>query len=121
LISLILVIDDEFVQPIPASRQGSAVNRITLKDASPDGHFSVLDVISGDIEQRLPDWFADESRVDRKLLKNLSLTVDQLEKCGMEKQGAQYVLARCLFISFPRTPRHCRHRISGSPSRRTTP
>lgn len=100
LISLILVIDEEYVLPVAATRGGTQVKKIRLKDAVANGPFSMLDVVSGDIEARVPDWFSKESRVDRDLLRNLSVAVSQLEQCGMARQDAQYVLGRCLFISF---------------------
>lgn len=100
LISLILVVDEAYALPVAATRGGTQVKKIRLQDAAANGPFSMLDVISGDIEARVPDWFTKESRVDRDLLKNLSLAVSQLERCNMARQEAQYVLGRCLFISF---------------------
>lgn len=100
LVSLILVIDDDHALPVAATRSGTQVKKIRLQEATPNGPYSALDVISGDLESRVPDWFSKETRVDRDLLKNLSLAVLQLEKCGVRRQDAQYVLGRCLFISF---------------------
>lgn len=100
LISLIIVVDDQTAQPLSVAKKGKSATRLQLAEASQNGPYSAIDVMSGAIVERHPDWFSEEGRVDRDLLRNLSLAVEQLQKCGMDRQPAQYVLGRCLFVSF---------------------
>ncbi|MFC7288216.1 N-6 DNA methylase [Herminiimonas glaciei] len=100
LISLIIVVDDQTAQPLSVAKKGKSATCLNLAEASQTGPYSAIDVMSGAIEERHPDWFSEEGRVDRDLLRNLSLAVEQLQKFGMGRQPAQYVLGRCLFVSF---------------------
>jgi len=82
--------------------------RLCLNEARPDGPFSALDVATANLTRRLPKWFDVKSRVDRKLLANLSATVSKLTDNGFRSNAsiatrrrlAELLMGQVLFISY---------------------
>lgn len=106
LITVVLVVDSDAATAYPASAVAGAQASLTLTEAKIDGPWSCSDLLSGDVRERFPTWFRLEDRVDRKLLRNLNLTVRDLagsklrngRECG--KSAAQYLVGQALFISY---------------------
>lgn len=82
--------------------------RLNLDDARPDGPFSALDIATANLSRRLPKWFDVRARVDRKLLDNLSITVNKLAYEGLSENVplitrrhlAELLMGQVLFISY---------------------
>lgn len=108
LVSLVLVVDGTQLRPYPIHRGVEPAAPLGLKDASPRGPYSVADVRSGDVQERLPAWFSLESRVDRDLLHNLRHAVRRIAPVDRDGKpttevtpdDAQILLGRCLFVSY---------------------
>jgi hypothetical protein len=73
-------------------------------DARPDGIWSAAEVQSSDLQRRLEDWFDPNRRVDRHLLRQLSLSVTALsggdQPLIASQLEAQMLLAQVLFVSY---------------------
>lgn len=100
LVSLVVAVRGESALALPASQKESTGELFKLGDVRTDGPLSYVDVASGNIQQRLPEWFDIESRVDRELLENLSLTLQRLEHSHLGRAEAQLLLGRILFVSY---------------------
>lgn len=106
LITVVLVIDPDVATAYPASAIAGAQATLKLADAKAEGPWSCSDLLSGDVRERFPTWFRLEDRVDRKLLRNLNLTVRDLAICKLRsgrecgKSAAQYLVGQALFISY---------------------
>lgn len=100
LVSLLLVVDGERLIPCPIQKEAALGTPLILADASANGPFSAADIKSGNVQQRLADWFSLESRVDRELLHNLRYGVAQLMQAGINRDSAQFLLGQCLFVSY---------------------
>lgn len=121
LVSLVLVVHGDTLTPYPTRRDQPPAAPLTLKAASPAGPFSAADVRTGDVQERLPEWFRLDTRVDRELLRNLGATVERLSptekkskdgeapsraaarakvKPELPPDQAQILVGRCLFVSY---------------------
>lgn len=100
LISIVLFVNKENARAMPIINQGSEDEQITFSEAKKTGFFSSRDVQSGQVFLRHPNWFLPENRVDYHLLRNLSFIIRELEKIGLKKADAQYLMAQVLFISY---------------------
>ncbi|MDN7698627.1 N-6 DNA methylase [Burkholderia semiarida] len=106
LITVVLVADLDMATAYPASAVAGAQAKLKLADAKVNGPWSCSDLLSGDVRERFPTWFRLEDRVDRKLLRNLNLTVRDLATCKLRngrecgKSAAQYLVGQALFISY---------------------
>lgn len=100
LVSIILVVDDTHAVASPTSLPDASVERIEFKQATPFGTFSRADVQSGEVFARHADWFAPENKVDRKLLSNLGIIVNDLTHEGLSKVAAQLLMAQVMFVAY---------------------
>lgn len=100
LISVALVLGDSHVLPFPVQPGIPAGKPLALANASATGPFSAAEIQSGEIRQRLPNWFEPTARVDRCLLDNLGRAVNQLISAGVSQNNAQYLMGQVLFISY---------------------
>jgi hypothetical protein len=100
LVSLILVVDEDSLAAYPPAKTVRIGESLSLSKAVSTGHFSLADVASSDVQRRLPAWFSPADRVDRQLLRNLGLAIDQLVKTGLRRTTAQGLLGQILFISY---------------------
>ncbi len=106
LVSIVLVLTPDSALPFPVQKDVEPAGALALKAASTEGPFSAIDIASGDIQKRHPSWFSLEGRVDRNLLKNLSIAVGRLksleivpgEVLGLDR--AQLLLGQCMFVSY---------------------
>ncbi|MBN9423951.1 MAG: N-6 DNA methylase [Candidatus Accumulibacter sp.] len=106
LVSIVLVLTPDSALPFPVQKDVEPAGALALKAASTEGPFSAIDIASGDIQKRHPSWFSLEGRVDRNLLKNLSIAVGRLksleiapgEALGLDQ--AQLLLGQCMFVSY---------------------
>lgn len=81
---------------------------LNLDDARPDGPLSARDVRGADLAGRLPDWFKLTSRVDHRLIHNISIVVRDLVEKGFssgkpehaQRFGAQLLVGQILFVSY---------------------
>lgn len=105
LLSVLLVVSNERLVPVPVAPKREAGDPLPFSDARPDGSYSRADVQSGDIRERHPTWFRLEDRVDRKLVANLRETVAALTKLIVQgrpypRRDAQYLVGQVLFVSY---------------------
>lgn len=107
LATLIVEIKGEQARVLPARKLADAAIDLTLAEAKADGAFSALDVASANVARRLREWFDIEARVDRKLLTNLSTTVDALTREGFTdaarstyRRRAELLMGQVLFVSY---------------------
>jgi hypothetical protein len=108
LISVLLVVRDDEIVPVPVAPRRKPGAALRLADARRDGPLSKADIQSGDIRDRYPEWFNLEERVDRKLLANLRHTVNRLSRLHLDAPGAnrlsreqaQYLVGQVLFVSY---------------------
>lgn len=80
LVSVLLVIREADIVPVPVAPRRKPGSPLKLESARRDGPLSRADIQSGDIRERHADWFNLEERVDRKLLANLRATVGHLTR-----------------------------------------
>lgn len=93
---------------LPARKLQNPEQRLSLKEARPDGPFSALDIATANLSRRLPKWFDIKARVDSKLLANLSVTVSKLTGEGFRgtaaegtrRHLAELLMGQLLFISY---------------------
>lgn len=100
LISIVMVVSDAGLTAYPLARKLKPVGPLKPSQASSHGSFSAADICSNEVQQRLPNWFKPEARVDRQLLKNLKNTVLLLEGCKHSRDIAQTLMGQVLFISY---------------------
>lgn len=100
LVSVVLLVGDDEARAMPVARLDEA-EVIALEQARPFSAFSAQDVQSGDLFTRHADWFKDQSRVDQRLLDNLSELVRALETHdGLSRSDAQFLTAQVLFVAY---------------------
>jgi hypothetical protein len=103
LISIVMLVSDAGLTAYPLARRIKPAPMLKASQASAYGPFSAAEVRSGEIQQRLPNWFKPEVCVDRQLLKNLTDTVLKLEGDeggGHGRDVAQTLMGQVLFISY---------------------
>jgi hypothetical protein len=100
LISLVILVDDSTATVYPPTKTVKVGQSITIDEAATTGQFSLAEVASSEVQRRLPKWFSPTDRVDKQLLRNLGLAVDQLVKTGLAQSAAQGLLGQVLFISY---------------------
>lgn len=108
LATVVIEIRGDKALAVPARKLRHAGEYLSLRDASPDGPFSALEVASANLSRRLPKWFDIKARVDRKLLKNLSAAVEQLTENGFKggsdevtrRRLAELLMGQMLFVSY---------------------
>lgn len=103
LVSVLLVVRDDGIVPVPVVPKAAPGDVLPLEQARRDGPLSKADIQSGEIRERHPDWFELEERVDRKLLSNLRATISELTRAGgadMRRDDAQHLVAQMLFVSY---------------------
>ena len=101
LISIILILSNGTVTPVPVSKRASVGAPVLSSAISARGHFSAADVQSGDLYARHTDWFRHEERVDSYLLRNLNEAVRLLIKtAALSDDQAQQLVGQLLFVSY---------------------
>lgn len=106
LASALLVLGDSELRAysVPKWKKDDGYDVVPRDQAKVDGFWSASEIQSSDVQQRLSDWFDPHLRVDRDLLRQLSVAVTQLtsgEKPAVAHQlQAQMLLAQVLFISY---------------------
>lgn len=100
LVSVVIAIDGSRARALPVRRLRGAQEELQLQTSSEDGHFSAAEIRSSAISDRLPKWFDVKSRVDRKLLENISIAIVSIAKQGMSEQHAQVLMGQVLFVSY---------------------
>lgn len=93
---------------VPARKLETAEQHLRIEQVRRDGPFSASDVVSANLTRRVPEWFERDARVDKKLLDNISTTVDQLTRDGFDgvdderqrRQYAQLLMGEILFVSY---------------------
>ncbi|SEB46442.1 DNA methylase [Pseudomonas marginalis] len=100
LISLVIVMDDSSLTAYPPAKNVPVGTTLSAKEAITTGYFSLAEISSSDVQRRLPKWFSPGDRVDRQLLKNLGLAIEQLTKVHVARAAAQGLLGQILFISY---------------------
>lgn len=100
LVSVVIVIEGSRAKAMPVRRVKQAEQALQLTSAKPDGVFSAAEVRSSDLSQRLPKWFDVKTRVDRKLLDNLTEAVRQLRATGLPRRLAQVLVGQIMFIGY---------------------
>lgn len=100
LISIVMVVNDTGLTAYPLPKRLKPAPTLKASQATLFGFFSAAEICSGEIQQRLPNWFKPEACVDRQLLKNLTETVTLLQSTGHTRDVAQTLMGQVLFISY---------------------
>ncbi len=106
LASALLVLDEGEAKAfsIPKWQRHQTPNIVKRDEARLDGNWSASEVQSSDLQKRLHEWFDPSRRVDRHLLRQLSLSVTAMtngERPLIKSQlEAQMLLAQVLFVSY---------------------
>jgi methylase of polypeptide subunit release factors len=106
LASALLVLNDSQLQAysVPRWSTDESWQLLSFDDAVIDGPWAAVEFESSIIQRRLSDWFDPSKRVDRDLLRQLSIAVDRMtagEDPPIKTQlAAQMVMAQVLFISY---------------------
>ncbi len=100
LISVVLTIDASKASALPVSQRDVTPKTIQYSEAHLFSPYSKADFQSGEIFSRHIDWFQPENRVDRQLLRNLFVVVKNIEKFGLSRLKAQFLMAQIMFISY---------------------
>ncbi|MBP1858460.1 N-6 DNA methylase [Rhizobium herbae] len=106
LVSALLVCSEEKLTAFAIPKQSDVPEQdaLAFSDVRDDGPWSVPDVRSSQVQQRLSEWFDPNLRVDRRLLRQLADAV--LKLSGGKKplmasdMGAKMLLAQVMFISY---------------------
>ena len=89
---------------IPKWKKSQSYDSVPQEQAAIDGKWSAGEIQSSELQQRLSDWFDPQLRVDRDLLRQLSVAVTQLTSGPIppiaRQLEAQMLLAQVLFISY---------------------
>lgn len=99
LVTIVLELDDQDLCAYSPHRDLEP-RKLSRTDASVESAWSAHDVQSGEVAQRLPEWFNAQQRVDRDLLRNLGTAVTRLEESGLSRDAAQYLMGQLLFVSY---------------------
>lgn len=108
LATIVIEVKGDEAIALPARKLKNAREHLYLENARPDGPFSALDVSTANLTRRMPSWFDVKSRVDRKLLANLSTAVARLAEEGIDgvadarasRRLAELLMGQVLFISY---------------------
>lgn len=106
LASALLVLDPTELRAysIPKWKENLRYDSVSQDEAALDGKWSAGEIQSSNVQQRLSDWFDPQLRVDRDLLRQLSVAVTQLISGDSppvaQQLQAQMLLAQVLFISY---------------------
>jgi len=73
---------------------------LRLDDATYAGAWSAIEFEADGVQERLPEWFKPERRVDRRLLANLGETIRKLQSQGVDEAIAQALMAQAIFVSY---------------------
>ena len=107
LAAVVIEVSEHVATAYPAIRLNNSEEQLLFQHARPDGPFSALDIASANVATRRPEWFDINERVDRRLLKNLSLTVKNLTRSGFQHVNddvrhryAELLMGQVLFVSY---------------------
>ena len=108
LAAVVIEVSSAVATAYPAIRLHNSHEQLHFQHARPDGPFSALDIASANLPMRLPMWFDIRQRVDRRLLKNLSLAVKKLTNSGfrdtddedIRNRYAELLMGQVLFVSY---------------------
>ena len=107
LATVIIHFQGDHAEAFP-SQKLETVEHLRLEEVCRDGPSSASDVVSARLTDRKPSWFDQDARVDRKLLDNISATVDGLTAHGFHgisdetqrRQLAEFLMGEVLFVSY---------------------
>lgn len=107
LATVVIEIQGDHAQALPVAKLQNAGEHLSLLNARPDGPFSAQDVVSANLVRRVPQWFDVKTRVDRKLLENLTAVVAKLTEAGFSEEPesrrkhlGELLMGQVLFISY---------------------
>ena len=107
LAAVVIEVSKTVATAYPAIKLNNSEEKVFFQHARADGPFSALDIASANVATRLPKWFDINQRVDRRLLKNLSLTVKKLTRSGfrhddddLRQRYAELLMGQILFVSY---------------------
>ena len=101
LASVVIVVRQQDLHAYSVQKGGNdkpAVLR--LDDATSTGSWSALEFGTDGVQERLPEWFKPEHRVDRRLLVNLGEAIRKLQDQGIDEATAQALMAQAIFVSY---------------------
>lgn len=101
LVTVILEVSTDQIRAFsPQPKFDPVVIEPGVADTTTTGPWSAGDMQSGDILDRVPEWFGVERRVDMDLLENLGTAVRMLREGGISRDAAQYLIGQVLFVSY---------------------
>jgi hypothetical protein len=105
LISIVVAVEGDRARPYPVVPGVEAGEGLLIDQASAVSAYSAIDVQSGAVAERHPDWFDPGERVDRKLLANLGHLVERLAQGfpggdAAARARAQGFAGQILFVAY---------------------
>jgi hypothetical protein len=101
LASVLIVVAKNELQAYPIQKAAKSENGwLRLDQATTTGVWSAIEFETDGVQERLPEWFKPERRVDRRLLTNLGDTIRKLQEHGVDETTAQALMAQAIFISY---------------------
>ncbi|HEX4693169.1 HsdM family class I SAM-dependent methyltransferase [Sphingomonas sp.] len=100
LASVVIIFQEDELLAFSTLRTNDQELRLGLSEATPTGPWSAYDFSSSAVQQRLPEWFNPELRIDQRLLMNLSKVVSQIQQHGLSREEAEALMAQVIFILY---------------------
>ncbi len=101
LASVLIVVCQNELHAYPIQKAGTnEMALLRLNDANSTGPWSALEFETDRVQDRLPEWFKPERRVDRRLLANLGGAIRKLQDHGIDETTSQALMAQAIFVSY---------------------
>src|SRR5947209_5584939 len=101
LARVVLVTNPEWLEAWSVDNSEAPPQRYSLAEREAARQaWSVSGLLGGEALRGRDSWFDPHKRVDKILLDNILVLVDELTQCGMEAVAARRLVARLIFITY---------------------
>jgi N-6 DNA Methylase len=100
LASVLIVVRQNELCAYSVQKGEKETELLKFDEANPMGPWSALEFETDRVQERLPEWFKPEQRVDRRLLANLGAAIRALKSQGINEAASQSLMAQAIFVSY---------------------
>jgi hypothetical protein len=100
LATVVIVLEPDELAAFSVLQREQGPARLPASKASPIGAWSAFDFASSGVQQRRPDWFNPNLKVDQTLLKNLRDVVELIKGPEVPRESAEALLAQVIFVRY---------------------
>lgn len=100
LASIVLVVDSDYLTAYSVNSRDAEPEALGHTSVDRSGQWSAYEIQSGFVNDRLPQWFSPDERVDQRLLVNLREVVQRLERSGLNDKQAEALMAQVIFLCY---------------------